>query len=79
MQVFDFEPRAERADRLTPLERRLTRSPASAASKSRTQGRNSARAATAAYKGAMLAACDNRAAPGLGHAKDLCIWVGHTV
>ena len=54
-QVFDFEPRQERADRLTPLERRLTRSPASAASKSRTQSRNSARAATAAYKGAMMA------------------------
>ncbi|BDA43174.1 probable interferon-related developmental regulator 1 [Coccomyxa sp. Obi] len=53
-QVFDFEPLQER-ERLTAVERRLFRSPGSAVSKWRTQDRNSARAATAAYKGAMMA------------------------
>ncbi|EIE23324.1 hypothetical protein COCSUDRAFT_63675 [Coccomyxa subellipsoidea C-169] len=53
-QVFDFEPLVEQ-ERLTAVERRLFRSPGSAASKWRTQDRNSARAATAAYKGAMMA------------------------
>lgn len=54
LQVFDFEPLQER-ERLTAVERRLFRSPGSAASKWRTQDRNSARAANAAYKGAMMA------------------------
>ncbi len=54
VQVFDFEPLVEQ-ERLTAVERRLFRSPGSAASKWRTQDRNSARAATAAYKGAMMA------------------------
>ncbi len=54
LQVFDFEPLQER-ERLTAVERRLFRSPGSAASKWRTQDRNTARAATAAYKGAMMA------------------------
>ncbi len=54
LQVFDFEPLQEQ-ERLTAVERRLFRSPGSAVSKWRTQDRNSARAATAAYKGAMMA------------------------
>jgi hypothetical protein len=53
--VFAFEPRQERPERLTPLERRLYRSPGSAAAKSRTVDRNSARSAISAYKGAMMA------------------------
>ncbi|KAA6426975.1 MAG: hypothetical protein FRX49_03299 [Trebouxia sp. A1-2] len=53
-QIFDFEPREERAERLTPLEKKMYRSPASAESKSRTQQRNHDRAATKAYKGAMI-------------------------
>ena len=43
------------AERLTPLEKRLLRSPGSAASKSRTQDRASARANVSAYKHGMLA------------------------
>ena len=54
-QVFSFQPREEPAERLTPEEKRLYRSPASAQSKSRTQQRKSDRAASAAYKGAMMA------------------------
>ena len=54
-QVFNFQPREEPAERLTPEEKRLYRSPASAQSKSRTQQRKSDRAASAAYKGAMMA------------------------
>jgi hypothetical protein len=57
MQVFNFEPLQER-ERLTAVERRLSRSPGSAAAKCRTRDRNSARAATAAYKGAMMANTD---------------------
>ncbi|KAL0044066.1 hypothetical protein WJX82_006874 [Trebouxia sp. C0006] len=53
-QIFDFEPREERPERLTPLEKKMYRSPASAESKSRTQQRNHDRAATKAYKGAMI-------------------------
>lgn len=53
-QIFDFEPREERAERLTPLEKKMYRSPASAESKNRTQQRNHDRAATKAYKGAMI-------------------------
>ena len=54
-QIFNFQPREEPAERLTPEEKRLYRSPASAQSKSRTQQRKSDRAASAAYKGAMMA------------------------
>ena len=54
-QIFNFQPREEPAERLTPDEKRLYRSPASAQSKSRTQQRKSDRAASAAYKGAMMA------------------------
>ena len=54
-QIFNFQPREEPAERLTPEEKRLFRSPASAQSKSRTQQRKSDRAASAAYKGAMMA------------------------
>eukprot|EP00891_Asterochloris_glomerata_P006389 jgi/Astpho2/6389/Aster-x0727 len=54
-QIFKFQPREEPPERLTPEEKRLYRSPASAQSKSRTQQRKSDRAASAAYKGAMMA------------------------
>ncbi|KAK9823814.1 hypothetical protein WJX72_005686 [[Myrmecia] bisecta] len=53
-QIFGFEPREQRAERLTPLEKRMYRSPASVQSKSRTLRRNYDRAASAAYKGAMI-------------------------
>jgi len=54
-QVFGFEPRAEPGERLTQREKRLFRSPAAAAVKSRQVRRARDRANTAAYKGAMLA------------------------
>ncbi len=54
-QVFGFEPRAEPGERLTQREKRLFRSPAAEAVKSRQVHRARDRANTAAYKGAMLA------------------------
>lgn len=53
-QIFEFEPREERPEKLSPLEKRMYRSPASAESKSRTQQRNHDRATAKAYKGAMM-------------------------
>lgn len=53
-EVFNFHPRQEAADRLTALEKRLYRSPASAESKARAQDRRRERELMASYKGSML-------------------------
>lgn len=55
LQIFSFEPRGEPGERLTRLEKRMFRSPAAEAVKSRQVHRARDRANTAAYKGAMLA------------------------
>ena len=54
-QIFSFEPRGEPGERLTRLQKRMYRSPAAVAVKSRQVHRARDRANTAAYKGAMLA------------------------
>lgn len=53
-QVFNFRPRQERPDKLTPWEKRMYRSPASAESKARTQDRRKDREVMAAYKSSLL-------------------------
>lgn len=53
-EVFGFQPREERAERLSAHEKRMYRSPASAESKARSQDRRSARSTMASYKGSML-------------------------
>lgn len=52
-EVFNYRPRAEQAERLTALEKRLYRSPASAESKGRSQLRKQERQMMSAYKGGM--------------------------
>lgn len=46
-EIFEFEPTAEAPERMTALEKRMYRSPASESSKARTQRRSRARAAGA--------------------------------
>ncbi|KAK9836965.1 hypothetical protein WJX81_003040 [Elliptochloris bilobata] len=72
-QVFNFEPRGQPSERLTRLEKRMFRSPAAEAVKSRQVHRARDRANTAAYKGAMLAAekTDNKAKEGIRVTKAL--------
>lgn len=54
-QIFNYEPRGVPYERLTPMEKRMFRSPKAEAVKSRQVHRARDRANTAAYKGAMLA------------------------
>ena len=53
-QVFGFRPTEEPPERLTSLQKRMYRSPASAASKERSENRKSQRRASAAYKSGFL-------------------------
>ena len=53
-QIFGFTPREDPAERLTRFEKRLYRSPNSAAAKQLTQHRKSHRANAAARKGSAL-------------------------
>ena len=57
-QVFGYTPKAEPAERLTRFEKRLYRSPNSAAAKQHTQQRKSHRADAAARKGSPLGSSD---------------------
>jgi hypothetical protein len=52
--VFEFSPRSEPQDKLTAIEKRMFRSPGSAANKELTRSRNQERRISAAYKGSML-------------------------
>ncbi|KDD74035.1 hypothetical protein H632_c1633p1, partial [Helicosporidium sp. ATCC 50920] len=53
-QVFKFRPRTERAEKLTSLEKRLYRSPASVENKARSQDRRKEREVMSAYKNNLL-------------------------
>lgn len=53
-QVFSFRPSEEAPERLTALEKRAYRSPASAQSKERSQTRKNERRASAAYKNTLM-------------------------
>ncbi len=53
-QVFSFRPSGEAPERLTALEKRAYRSPASAVSKERSQMRNNERRASAANKNSLM-------------------------
>lgn len=53
-EIFDYSPRQEAAEKLTPLEKRLYRSPGSYEAKARSADRKKERQIMASYKASML-------------------------